>query len=70
MAQVVDLLRKAAADAGLVLDDEGRPRFTCRDLLVGRDRELRADRELAAAGIEPGSPELAPLHAAPGDGRR
>ena len=69
-AQVVDLLRKAAADAGLVLDDEGgRPRFTRRDLLVGRDRELRADRELAAAGIEPGSPELyAPLHAAPGDG--
>jgi hypothetical protein len=70
-AQVVDLLRKAAADAGLVLDDEGgRPRFTRRDLLVGRDRELRADRELAAAGIEPGSPELyAPLHAVPpGDG--
>src|SRR5690606_42059574 len=66
-AQVVDLLRKAAADAGLVLDDEGgRPRFTRRDLLVGRDRELRADRELAAAGLEPGSPGLhAPPQAGP-----
>lgn len=61
-AQVVDLLAKAAADAGLAVDDE--PRLTRRDLLVGRDRELRADRELAAAGIEPGSPELyGPVHA-------
>jgi hypothetical protein len=55
-AQVVDLLRKAAADAGMAVD--GRARLSRRDLLTGRDRELRADRELAAAGIEPGAPEL------------
>jgi hypothetical protein len=69
-AQVVDLLGKAAADAGLALD--GRGRVTRRDLLRGNGgREQRADRELSAAGIEPGSPALyAPLHDAgdPGEG--
>lgn len=55
-AQVVDLLGKAAADAGMALD--GGPRMSRRDLLRGRDREARADRELEAAGIEPGAPEL------------
>ena len=55
-AQVIDLLGKAAADAGLAVD--GRDVLTRRDLLRGRDREVRADRELAAAGIEPGSPDL------------
>jgi hypothetical protein len=66
-AQVVDLLGKAAADAGLTLD--GRARVTRRDLLAGNgrgaERERRADRELAAAGIEPGSPALyGPVHEA------
>lgn len=56
--RVVDLLAKAVADAGVDLD--GRGRISRRALLGGgqRDREARADRELAAAGIEPGSPEL------------
>jgi hypothetical protein len=64
-AQVVDLLGKAAADAGLALAG-GAARLSRRDLLRAggnRDRELRADRELAAAGIEPGSPALyEPVH--------
>ncbi len=55
-AQVVDLLGKAVADAGMQLDAGAR--LTRRDLLRGGDREQRADRELAAAGIEPGSPDL------------
>lgn len=60
-SQVVDLLGKAAADAGMVVD--GDARLSRRDLLRGRDRELRADRELAAAGIDPGSPDLyGPVH--------
>ncbi len=66
-AQVVDLLGKAAADAGMVLD--GDARLSRRDLLRGRDRELRADRELSAAGIDPGSPDLyGPVHDAAADG--
>ncbi len=64
-AQVVDLLGKAAADAGVDLDGAaaaGR-RPTRRELLTGSHREQRADRELAAAGIEPGAPELyEPIH--------
>jgi hypothetical protein len=64
-AQVVDLLGKAAADAGLALAG-GPARLSRRDLLRAggnRDREVRADRELAAAGIEPGSPALyEPVH--------
>lgn len=66
-SQVVDLLAKAAADAGLQIDadGDGRARLSRRALLSGggREREQRADRELADAGIEPGSPELyGPLH--------
>ena len=64
-SQVVDLLAKAAADAGLQIDGDGRARLSRRALLSGggREREQRADRELAEAGIEPGSPELyGPLH--------
>jgi len=53
--QVVDLLGRALADRGITQEPE---RLSRRDLLMGRDRELRADRELAAAGIEPGSPQL------------
>ena len=63
-SQVVDLLAKAAADAGLQVERSSR--LSRRALLSGggREREQRADRELADAGIEPGSPELyAPLHA-------
>lgn len=60
-AQVVDLLGKAAADAGVGLDVE--PALSRRDLFMGRDREQQANRELAAAGIQPGSSDLyAPVH--------
>lgn len=55
-AQVVDMLRNAAADAGLAPDAE--PELSRRDLFMGRDREQRTDRELRAAGIHPGSPDL------------
>ena len=61
--QVVDLLGKALADAGIEPGRAPRAGWSRRDLLRGRAREERADRELEAAGIEPGSPELyAPLH--------
>lgn len=67
-SQVVDLLAKAAADAGLQVDSgrSGGGRLSRRALLGGggREREERADRELADAGIEPNSPDLyGPLHA-------
>jgi hypothetical protein len=55
-AQVVDLLGKALADRGIT--SQPSQSWTRRDLLMGRDRERRVDRELADAGIEPGSPEL------------
>jgi hypothetical protein len=68
-AQVVDLLGKALADAGVELDRGSAASaasaagWSRRDLLRGRAREDRADRELEAAGIARGSPELyAPLH--------
>lgn len=54
--RVTSLLEKAVADAGLARGP--REGMTRRDLIMGRDRELRADRELEAAGIEPGSPSL------------
>lgn len=66
-SQVVDLLAKAAADAGMQVDRGAR--LSRRALLSGggREREQRADRELADAGIEPGSPALyGPLHAVEG----
>jgi hypothetical protein len=66
--QVVDLIGKAAADAGVRLDR--RSGLSRRELLRGRDREARADRELRAAGIEPGAAELyEPANGPDGDGR-
>ncbi len=53
--QVVDLLGKAVADADLAPRDE-RPLTR----MGGQDRADRVDRELLAAGIEPGDPSLYP----------
>ncbi|MGQ0833293.1 MAG: hypothetical protein ACT4OV_16630 [Microthrixaceae bacterium] len=53
--QVLQLMRNAIADAGLDLDD---PKPSRRDLLMGRDRERRADREITRAGILPGDASL------------
>jgi hypothetical protein len=52
--QVIDLLAKAVADAGA--RQPGR-RIT---RMGGQDRADRVDRELRAAGIEPGDPSLYP----------
>jgi hypothetical protein len=62
--QVVDLLGRALADAGMPTHRAAAGAdWSRRDLLRGRARQERADRELAAAGIEPGSPQLyGPLH--------
>lgn len=54
--QVLDLLGKAVADGGMDLE----PRRTRREFLTGSQREERADRELAAAGIHPGHGSLFP----------
>lgn len=54
--QVVDLLGRAVADAGMA----ARRGTTRRELLGGGARAARADRELAEAGIEPGDPSLYP----------
>ncbi|KAA0234976.1 MAG: hypothetical protein JJLCMIEE_01280 [Acidimicrobiales bacterium] len=64
--QVLDLLRKAVADGGMDL----RPRRTRREFLTGSQREERADRELATAGIHPGHASLYPetLDDVEGDG--
>jgi hypothetical protein len=63
--QVVDLLAKAVADAGV---RSGPERPLTR--MSGQDRADRVDRELRAAGIEPGDPSLYPephpSHAAEG----
>lgn len=53
--QVVELMGKAAADAGMLLTDT---KLSRRDMVMGRDRELRADRELARAGIAPDDESL------------
>jgi hypothetical protein len=55
-SQVANLLRQAAADAGIALEGEAvrstkRPR-------AGDEREARADGDLLAAGIVPGHPSL------------
>jgi hypothetical protein len=57
-SQVANLLRQAAADAGVSTDGRalptsGRPR-------AGDAREARADVDLLAAGIAPGHPSLYP----------
>ena len=57
-SQVANLLRQAAADAGIALDGESvrntnRPR-------AGAEREDRVDEDLLAAGIRPGHPSLYP----------
>lgn len=54
--QVLDLLGRAVADAGLTRGDE-RARLT---RMAGQDRAEWVDRELLAAGIEPGDPSLYP----------
>lgn len=56
-AQVANLLRQAAADAGMTT--EGTPRRT-GGRLDGPAREARADADLLAAGITPGHPSLYP----------
>lgn len=50
--RVVALLGKAVADSG------HQSTYTRRDLLSGRDRRDRVDRELIQAGFEPGDPRL------------
>jgi len=55
--QVVDLLVKATADRDVV---QARPPAGRRPRMNGRDRADRVDRELRAAGIEPGDPSLFP----------
>jgi hypothetical protein len=59
-AQVANLLRQAAADAGLATD--GRPLGGAPSSgRLNRDqREARADAELLAAGITPGHASLYP----------
>jgi hypothetical protein len=60
--QVVDLLGKAVADAAVA----ERPVTRMR----GQDRAERVDRELRAAGIEPGDPSLyPPAHPSHAEGR-
>ena len=54
--QVLDLLGRAVADAGLARGDE-RARLT---RMAGQDRADWVDHELLAAGIEPGDPSLYP----------
>lgn len=54
--QVVDLLQKAAADLDAA-SATSRARIT---RMSGQDRADRVDRELLAAGIEPGDPSLYP----------
>lgn len=54
--QVLDLLGRAVADAGLARTDE-RARLT---RMAGQDRAEWVDGELRAAGIEPGDPSLYP----------
>lgn len=57
-AQVSNLLRQAAADAGITTD--GRPSRTSKRPQADLAREDRADQDLAAAGIGPGHASLYP----------
>jgi hypothetical protein len=55
-AQVLDLLGKAEADTQVQRRERTRPITR----MSGQDRADRVDRELRAAGIEPGDPSLYP----------
>jgi hypothetical protein len=57
-SQVANLLRQAAADAGI--SAEGAPTRSTSRPRAGDEREARADTDLAAAGIRPGHPSLYP----------
>ncbi|MCC5953409.1 MAG: hypothetical protein JJU45_15055 [Acidimicrobiia bacterium] len=64
--QVRNLLEQAAADGGMVVDGASLDSESRRRVREGgRQREARADAELAAAGIGPGHQSLYPT-AAPG----
>ena len=52
---LANMMEQAIADAGLDIRGGRRRRAD-----AGRDREARADRDLLAAGIEPGHPSLYP----------
>jgi hypothetical protein len=57
-SQVANLLRQAAADAGIAL--EGETLRSTKRPRAGAEREGRADQDLLAAGIRPGHPSLYP----------
>jgi hypothetical protein len=57
-SQVANLLRQAAADAGITTD--GTPRVDTKRRRAGDEREARADSDLMAAGIVPGHASLYP----------
>jgi len=57
-SQVANLLRQAAADAGI--STEGASIRTASRPRSNDEREARADADLAAAGIRPGHPSLYP----------
>jgi hypothetical protein len=59
-SQVSNLLRQAAADAGI--NAEGAPNRSTSRPRAGDEREARADTDLAAAGIRPGHPSLYPAN--------
>jgi hypothetical protein len=65
-AQVLDLLGKAEADTAARRREVDRPVTR----MGGQDRADRVDRELRAAGIEPGDPSLYPaVHPSHAEGR-
>lgn len=57
-SQVANLLRQAAADAGITT--EGTPRLGAKRARAGDEREARADADLLSAGIVPGHTSLYP----------
>ncbi len=66
-AQVRRLLEQALADSAVPVDSS-EPRSSRRAFLTGREREARADRALADAGIGPDDPSLRPEIPVPGEG--
>jgi len=67
-SQVANLLRQAAADAGLTTDGSSRHDAVAR-MRDGEVREARADADLMAAGILPGHPSLYPESSAEDESR-